>query len=282
LRAVFNLPKARQDDFSTLLAKTELGHIIAASSLIADRVVTLKVLREIVFDPTHRKVVKERGELDMLLRDNTWVFGENFHITMAEAGLTKIMDRVSGELSLKRPKGTKGRKPDGKIGRVDSFMGRVVPNSDRHHREYLLVELKRPSLVVGRVELDQLEDYVNSMLAQPDFISTSTYWNFYLVSGEYDGVVKERVTQTGRPNGLFLEKPNHRVWVKSWAELIRDCESRLEFVQEKLQIQVSAEEIESRIAHLKASILKIDPELAASTSHSSRIGQQPGGASPLH
>jgi hypothetical protein len=52
-------------------------------------------------------------------------------------------------------------------------------------------ELKRPSISVGRKELDQLEDYVNAILAQPDFINTSTSWNFYLVSGEYDDVVKE-------------------------------------------------------------------------------------------
>ena len=48
LQAVFHLPKARQDDFSLLLDKTELGHIISASSLIANRVVVLKVLSEIV------------------------------------------------------------------------------------------------------------------------------------------------------------------------------------------------------------------------------------------
>jgi uncharacterized small protein (DUF1192 family) len=50
------------------------------------------------------------------------------------------------------------------------------------------------------------------------------------------------------------------VWVKSWSELIRECEARLDFVQEKLQIEVSAEEIEDRIALLKASILKFEPE----------------------
>jgi hypothetical protein len=88
LKAVFNLPKVRQDEFSSLLSKTELGYIIEASSLIAGRIVALEVLREVVFDPSHRKTIKERGELDVLLRDNTWVFGENFHITMAEAGLT--------------------------------------------------------------------------------------------------------------------------------------------------------------------------------------------------
>jgi hypothetical protein len=258
LRAVFNLPKVRQDEFSQLLEKTELGNIISAARLIADRIVALKVLSEVVFDPKHRQTVKERGELDVLIRDNTWIFGESFHLTMAEVGLTKIMHRVSEDLLKKRSSEVRARKPDGKIGRVDSFMERLVPHGDPHHREYLLVELKRPSISVGRKELDQLEDYVNAILAQPDFINTSTSWSFYLVSGAYDDVVKERITQKDRPTGLFLDKPNHKVWVKSWAQLIRDCESRLQFVQEKLQIEVSAEE---RIAQLRSSILKTDTEM---------------------
>ena len=260
LRAVFNLPKVRQDEFSSLLDKTELGAIISTSTLIADRIVTLKVLREMVFEPKHRRTIKERGELDNLIRDATWIFGERFHFTMPEAGLTKIMDRVSEDLAIKRARGAKGRKPDGKIGRADCFMGRVVPHADRHHRDYLLVELKRPSIVVGRKELDQLEDYVNAIIGQPDFVSASTFWNFYLVSSELDPVVTERVTQKDRPFGLFLDKPNHRVWVKSWAELIREGESRLAFVQERLQVDVSAELIDERISKLKLSILKVQPE----------------------
>jgi histidine kinase/DNA gyrase B/HSP90-like ATPase len=260
LRAVFNLPKVRQDEFSNLLEKTELGHIISASSLIADRVVALRVLGEMVFDPAHRKTVKEQGELDVLIRDNTWIFGESFHFTMAEAGLTKIMNRVSDELALYRLKSKRGRKLDRKVGRIDSFRGRIVPHADRQHREFLLVELKRPSLIISRKELDQLEDYVNALLAQPDFLNTSTFWNFYLVGSDYDDVVKGRITQKERPVGLFIDNPNHKVWVKSWAELIRESESRLDFVQEKLQIQVSADEIEDRIEKLKSSILKSKAE----------------------
>jgi hypothetical protein len=113
-----------------------------------------------------------------------------------------------------------------------------------------------PSLTIARKELDQLEDYVNSILAQPDFVSTSTSWNFYLVTSEYDDVVKERITQENRATGLFIDKPNHKVWVKSWVELLRDAEGRLKFVQDQLRIEVSAEEIEMRIAELKASVLK--------------------------
>jgi hypothetical protein len=257
LRAVFNLPKIRQDEFSQLLDKTELGNIISASSLVANRIVALKVLSEMVFDPKHRRTIKERGELDILIRDNTWIFGEHFHFTLAEAGLTKIMGRVSEDLATKRSK-KKIRKPDGTVGRIDSFMGRMVPHGEENHREYLLVELKRPSITVGRKELDQLEDYVGAILDQPDFKNTLTTWNFFLVSTEYDKRLEERITQKERPPGLFIEKANYRVWVKSWAELIRECESRIHFVQEKLQIEVSNDEIQERIAQLKASVLKTD------------------------
>jgi hypothetical protein len=257
LKAVFNLPKAGQDAFSSLLDKTELSNIISASSMIADRIVALKVLKEIVFDPTHRQTIKERGELDVLVRDNTWMFGENFHITLHESGLTKIMNRVSEELAMKHSK-KKITKPDGKIGRVDSFMGRVVPGSNSSHREFLLLELKRPSLKVGRKETDQLVDYVSTILSQPDFVNTSNTWNFYLVTTEYDEVVKAHVTQSHRPTGLYLEGDNHKVWVKSWTEIIRECDARLQFVQEKLNIQVSDSEIEDRITKLKAAIIKAD------------------------
>ena len=58
--------------------------------------------------------------------------------------------------------------------------------------------------MVRRKELDQLEDYVNAILTQPDFINASTFWNFYLVSSSYDDVVKERITQKERPVGLNL------------------------------------------------------------------------------
>lgn len=190
------------------------------NSFRASRIVALKVLREIVFSPKHRSTIKERGELDMLIRDNTWIFGEGFHLTMHEAGLTQIMDRVSEQIATKRIKGTPVRKLDGKIGRIDSFMGRVVPNETPGHHEYLLVELKKPSIKVGRKETDQVEDYVNAILAQPDFINTSTQWNFYLVTSEYDDATRERITQENRPMGLLIDKqtcrdraPRSRNWV---------------------------------------------------------------------
>jgi ketosteroid isomerase-like protein len=67
---------------------------------------------------------------------------------------------------------------------------------------------------------------------------------------------KGRITQSGRPVGLFIDQEGVTVWVKTWAQIVRDCEARLHFTAEKLQVEVSGEEIESRIAQLKSSTLK--------------------------
>ncbi|PPQ34614.1 Histidine kinase-, DNA gyrase B-, and HSP90-like ATPase [Rhodoblastus acidophilus] len=260
LRAIVNLPKNKQKEFSTLLSKTSLSNIISASSLVADRVTTLTLLRAMVFDEARRRTVKERGELDVIVRDNTWLFGERFHITMAEAGLTKIMERVLDDMHAKRTrgKGTQVRQSGGKIGRIDCFLGRSIPLPDKMQREYIVVELKRPSKTIGKKELDQIEEYKNALIAQSDFNNTVTQWNFVLVTGDYDGVVKHRVTQKDWPVGLYQKGENVSIWVKTWAELIRECEARFDFVQEKLKVDVADKEIDERIAALKAAFKNIE------------------------
>lgn len=258
IRAVAKLPKPRQDEFSALLEKTELGNIISASSLIAERITVLEVLKNLVFSPEHRKTVKERGQLDVLVRDNTWLFGELFHLTLPEAGLTKVLNRVAEDIGTSC-RVRKVRKPNGKVGRVDCLLGRRVLNADIIKREYLIIELKRPSLTIGRKELDQIEDYARTLRNQADFAHTDTSWHFFLVTGEYDDAVKARINQLNRPVGLADDSPNSKVWVKSWAEIIRDCEGRMHFIQDKLRVEISDSEIEDRIASLKKSMTR-EPE----------------------
>ncbi|MBO9621681.1 MAG: ATP-binding protein [Sphingomonas sp.] len=256
LQAVVNLGKAKQSEFSALLKKTQLGNIIGASSLVSDRITTLEVLKGMVFDAKFRRTVKERGELDALVRDNTWLFGEQFHITMAESGLTKVMNRVAEDLGNKRRGGRKVTKLDGTSGRVDCFLGRSVPHPDAGKREYLLIELKRPLLTLGRKELDQVEDYVNAIRQEAEFTHTDTSWSFFLVASEFDPAIHSRIYQKDRPHGLFLHGDNFMFWIKTWAEVVRENEARLRFVQQKLQVEVSDEEIEQRIADLRQLVVK--------------------------
>ena len=62
------------------------------------------------------------------------------------------------------------------------------------------------------------------------------------------------------------DKPNHKVWVKNWSQITRDCEARLKFIEKTLNIEVSADEISERIEHLKSSILKVEEDLLVDAS----------------
>lgn len=261
LRAVVNLPKNRQDEFSALLDKTELSNIISASNLIAERVTALQVIKEMVNDPDRRLTVKERGELDLIVQSNTWIFGEQFHISLPEAGLTRVMKRVSADRGVKR-KGGKVTKPDGSVGRADAFLGRVIPHPVQEHREYLLIELKRPKTSVSRREFDQIEDYALTLINQPEFSDNSTFWNFFLMTTDVDDDAVHRITQHDKPAGLFLDLGRAKVWVKKWGEVLRLAEARLQFVQDILKVEVTDAEIDQRVSALKSSLLKQRPDSA--------------------
>ncbi|WKL21384.1 ATP-binding protein [Agrobacterium tumefaciens] len=255
LRAVVNLPKSRQDEFSSLLGKTDLSNIIAASSMIADRVTAIEIIKQMVSDPDKRLSVKERGELDLIVQANTWIFGEQFHIALPEAGLTRVMKRVAEDLGKKSRNG-RVTKSGGKTARADVFLGRVIPHPVREHREYLLIELKRPKTDVGRDEFNQIEDYANALINQPEFADTSTSWNFFLMTTGVKEDHLHRITQDGRPQGLFLDLGRAKVWVKRWGEVLRLAEARLQFVQDVLKVQVTDEEIDQRVAEVKSSLLR--------------------------
>ena len=174
---------------------------------------------------------------------------------MPEVGLTKVMARVAEDL------GTKGTrrmvtKPDGKRGRADQFLGRVVPGPIQSKREYLIIELKRPSLKIGRKELDQVEDYMNAIRQQPDFSHTNTTWHFFLITSEYDDAVDARISQSGRAQGIAQEGDGYTLWVKTWAEVLRESDARHQFIQEKLKIEVSDTDIEARINELTKAVIK--------------------------
>ena len=119
-----------------------------------------------------------------------------------------------------------------------------------------MVELKRPLLSLGRKELDQVEDYVNAIRDDPEFLHTNTTWNFFLIATEFKPEIHGRIYQKDRPAGLVQVGENYELWVKTWAEITRENEARLQFVQDKLSVEVSDVEIEARIAELRQIVLR--------------------------
>jgi hypothetical protein len=43
--------------------------------------------------------------------------------------------------------------------------------------------------------------------------------------------------QRGRDPGCAVDQPVYRVWVRTWGEIIADCEARLRFYREQLEYE---------------------------------------------
>lgn len=62
---------------------------------------------------------------------------------------------------------------DGKLGRVDLHL--AVKSREHDRVRHLIAELKAAGIVIGRDELNQVEDYGNTILANPQFRAGISY-----------------------------------------------------------------------------------------------------------
>jgi tRNA(Glu) U13 pseudouridine synthase TruD len=74
----------KQEELAKLLREASLSSIISAAKVVADRLKFLSALDSIVFDPEMKQRLKERTQLHKILADNTWIFGEEFNLSVSD------------------------------------------------------------------------------------------------------------------------------------------------------------------------------------------------------
>ena len=76
MKEILNLPARQLEELAQLVQETSLQSIISASREVANRLKFLTALHALIFDKNMGDTVKERTQLQRLLVDNTWIFGE--------------------------------------------------------------------------------------------------------------------------------------------------------------------------------------------------------------
>ncbi len=234
LNEALELPAERRQELSELLNRTTLADMISATKLITDRLEFLQGLDELVFASDLQKVVKERSQLHRVLAPNAWIFGEQYHLTADDQNLTNVLRKhlklIGEEVVVDDPV----VRADGKDGIVDLMLSRCILRPGVSDREHLIVELKRPSVNIGREEANQIESYADAVAADERFSSTNTRWVFWIIAKDIAAEVKRRAEQDNRPPGILYQHKNVTVWVKTWAQILEDARGRMRFFQEKL------------------------------------------------
>lgn len=240
LNAVIGLSSNEQADFAELLERTTLSAIINTSKEISDRLLKLEGFKDIILGE-HKDKILERKHLQKLLEQEYWIFGDNYQMGAADNTLKTVLKKYLKYIGREDfEEVIIGEENSEKI--PDICLWKQYKKDYSGNKENLIIEIKKPSLVVGMNEVMQIQTYANKIVEDSAFPKEKTFWTFYLLTNEYDHTVAMACNQRCRESGLYIDGENYKVYIKQWSEILNDVEARLSYIQEKLNLQAEESE----------------------------------------
>ena len=238
MNEVLGLPKRKQEELAGLLQEASLSSIISAAKLVADRLKFLSGLEMILFDPGMKARLKERSQLHKIIEDNTWLFGEEYNLSVSDKGLTAVLQKhrklLGDEIVIDRPV----KHISQERGIVDLMLSRALRRHRADELEHLVIELKRPKVKIDDDGVTQIEKYAITVASDERFRTVNgVRWTFWAISDDVDQYAAYRMDE----RGVISSKNNVTVGIKTWAQIIEENKARLQFFQEKLEHQVDDE-----------------------------------------
>lgn len=248
LEEVLQLSTEQADELSDLIRKTSLGALLRVGNQVVGRLEFLTGLEEIINDRELKKLVTERRQLHRILAEETWVFREEYALTVDDNALRTALRSHTALLGREDLTPDDLAEPvtdaDGRVVVVDMMLSRVIEQS-RNHREHIVIELKRPSVSIGQEQLSQIENYAQTVAADNRFAAVDTTWEFWIVGDEIDPRIKHKFGQGNLPSDVYqdyVEDGRHvTIRAMTWARIIQDARHRMKFVKDALGYDPTSE-----------------------------------------
>jgi hypothetical protein len=208
-----------------------------------------------VFDSDLSDSVLERNQLHRVLSENAWIFGEQYHLSVDDESLTEVLrahlSSQGREIAIDEPV----KRTDGRKGIIDIMFSRNIQLAGSEDREHLVVELKRPTVLVNADVITQTKSYAFAVAKDARFRDVPAKWVFWAISTDLDEYARQEVNQRDRPRGMLYQgdDPSITIWVKTWSQVISECRARLRFFSEKLAY---APDRDASLAYLKTTYSK--------------------------
>lgn len=239
LSQIAELTEEESRKLDDILSRTHLSNVVKTIAEIDDRLQTLSDMESLLFD--HEKETLEVKHLQKVLDKNLWLFGENYTLfASTEGAMHRTLKRYAIEkLGIDTEEiTTKSRKE------VDLFLSRSSEVSEVRH-ENLIIEIKRPSIVLGKKEYDQIDDYARTIAKEASLNGENMHWEYYLIGDDYDDTIKSYIRNASnhgeKYKGLTMYDPELRfkIYVRKWSDIIRvENAHRLKYLKDKLQIKL--------------------------------------------
>lgn len=238
LQQVLTLDSEQLAKLHALLQRTTLPALVQSGQQIVHRLDLLDGLVELTGEPDVAPTVLERKQLHEIVAKEPWIFGEAYSTAVSDRGLTQVLKahrRLLGEDrllldDLADPVAEAPAQVGTSRGRIDLMLSRVsgVSAGRRHH---LIVELKRPSVVLGAAEVSQLEQYAFEIRSDSRFHDEAVTWEFLLIGTSLDRFAESKAAEYAAQTDA-----RHRYSITTWDRLIRQRRQEMTFVRDALEV----------------------------------------------
>jgi hypothetical protein len=246
LEGVVSLSCDEQARLAEILKHSSLGSITNAISEVRSRQNVINILNEL--NERHTKATKEIGEIQSVVENNLWLFGEQYHLlTAEEADFEKALKQlllVQGNAEYYQ-KGSVTH-PD-KNKEMDIFAIRRNLEVDEKGQEFyrcLVVELKRPSDSLKDKHLEQLQKYFKVISSTPNFNDQYHKWDFVLTGRKITSDPHARAmidaqlesNKSHGEKGLVMKTDKFRIFIKPWNQIFIEHNIRHKHLLKHLDI----------------------------------------------
>jgi hypothetical protein len=249
--SIIKLSDEERELLAKSLRKTNLSNITKLVSLLENRYNVIEIIKTLVFDI--EKFVTERDHIQKVIENNYWLFGEQYHLASADKNFEIALNNYLAliEKGEKKPQKIDEKK---KLKRPDIFMCRQIEVTDSQTSEYnieenIIIELKRPSVIIGKEQFSQIEDYLIFIRNEPRFNSQLRKWKFVLVGKTVDDFIEGKYESNRGKGKRFLVEgvKNYEIYAMTWDDVFKIFQSKHKHLIDKLEFKSSViEELKER------------------------------------
>lgn len=238
LEQLQELTDDEKNELLDILHRTTLSNVVKTIKEIDQRIEVINSLKSLIFE--HKKETLEVKHIQTILNENVWIFGEQFRLfSTTEGPLHKtLMNYAKKILEIEDAVIETDSKKE-----LDLFLTKQEVVGDNKQKN-IIVELKRPSITLGKKEYDQLETYMETIMKEDICNGDNQSWEFYLIGNDYDEHILNKIDSSAnhgeRERGLCQSNKNGKIkiYVRKWSDILEvEWSSKMQYLKEKLQIQ---------------------------------------------
>jgi hypothetical protein len=236
---VLNLPKEKIDELNEILETSTLTTVIDTFKLISDRLKIIEEIRLLLFDKKYKDKVKERQHLHQIVKDETWMFGDDYTYGADDVNLKHVLQAYLEDLGRQDFTEVIESKDNSHLEDIpDICLWKQYNKGQAGYYKNLVIELKRPNKTITTTEIDQIKRYARTVSADERFPKEKTSWVFILLTTKLNKDAEFEYEQADRVSGHIYHSANVDVFLIKWGDLLNQAEARHQFLKEKINANI--------------------------------------------